>query len=296
MSLVNDLITEVVDSSSDLSQVLRKARVLASELRSEELRVWAEAESSGYKDKDALPDYRVSTASNFGNFVASLGRHASGLNIPLSLLPENWREPLSKLELRSGVAALQEMFRSEKGYMEGWNADIVAAVSRDIYEGMNMISAWKAIPRTKVAAVLDAVRNRLLNFLLDLKEQHPEVEAAGVNLQSIPEEDVRVNVVNNIYGGHNVLASGGTVHQQVQQGVEPGDLASLLSALREASLPEELISELSVAIKEDEPVRKGGIGPRVSRWLAKVGEKVVTNTAAAFATQALIQYYGLPGA
>lgn len=295
MSLVNDLITEVVDPSSDLSQVLRKARVLASELRSEELRVWAEAELSGYKDKDALPDYRVSTATNLGNFVGSFGMRGSGINIPLSTLPEKWREPLSKLELRSGVAALQEMFRSE-GYKEQWNADNVAAVSKDIYEGMNMISAWKVIPKARVASVLDAVRNRLLNFLLDLKEQHPEVEAAGVNLQSIPKEDVRVNVVNNIYGGHNVLASGGMVHQQVHQGVEPGDLASLLSALREASLPEELISELSVAIKDDEPVRKGGIGPRVSRWLAKVGEKMVTNTATAFATQALIQYYGLAGA
>jgi len=295
VSLVNDLITQVVDSSSDLSQVLRKAKVLASELRSEELRVWAEAESSGYKDNDALPDYRVSTASNRGNFVGSFGTSGSGINIPLSTLPENWRERLSKLALRSGVAALQEMFRSE-GYKEQWNADMVAAVSNDIYKGMNMISAWKDIPKARVAAVLDAVRNRLLNFLLNLKEQHPEVEAAGANLQSIPKEDVRVNVVNNIYGGHNVLASGGTVHQQVQQGVQPGDLASLLSALREASLPQELISELSGAIKEDEPVRKGVIGPKVLRWLAKVGEKVVTNTAAAFATQALLQYYGLAGA
>ena len=36
VSLVSELITEVVDSSSDLRQVLRKARMLASELRSVE--------------------------------------------------------------------------------------------------------------------------------------------------------------------------------------------------------------------------------------------------------------------
>ena len=160
---------------------------------------------------------------------------------------------------------------------------------------MNMVSAWKATSKAEIAAVLDAVRNRLLNFLLDLKEQHPEVEGVDADLRSIPEDDVRVSVINNIFGGQNVLASGGTVHQQVHQAVKPGDLASLLSALREASLPEELVSELSEAIEEDEPVRGAGLGPRVSIWLAKVGEKVATSAAGGFAAQALPQYYGLAG-
>ncbi len=294
MSLVNDLITEVVDASSDLSQVLRKAKVLASELKSKELRAWAEAELNGYEDKDALPKYRVSAGSNFGNFVG-YGMRANALPIRLSSLPESWRESLSKLELRSGIAALQEMFRSEKDYQEHWDADRIAAVSEKLYSDMNMIRAWKVITKSEIVAVLDAVRNRLLNFLLDLKEQYPEVEAADMNLHSIPKDDVRVNVVNNIFGGQNVLASGGTVRQQVHQGVKPGDLVSLLAALREASLPEELISELPVAIDKDKLVPKGGIGPSVTRWLAKVGEKVATNTAVEFATKALLRYYGPAG-
>ena len=294
MSLVNDLITEVIDSSSNLSQVLRKATVLASELRSEELRAWAEAELGGYEAEDALPDYRISIGSNFGNFVGIAWR-GNAMPIALSSLPEAWREGMSKLRLLSGVASLEEMFKAETAYQEEWPADMVAAVSGRIYDGMNMLMAWKAIPKARIAAVLDAVRNRLLKFLLDLREQHPEVETTGVNLQSIPPDDVRVNVITNIFGGQNDVASGETVHQQVQQGVKPGDLASLLTALGEARLPEGLIGELSLAINEDEPVRKGGLGPKVSGWLGKVGEKVGTTTAAAFASQALLQYYGLTG-
>lgn len=152
---------------------------------------------------------------------------------------------------------------------------------------------WKLLPRTDVAGVIDAVRNRLLNFLLALKEQHPEVDVDGGDLKSIPKDDVRVNVVNNIYGGQNVIASGEVVHQQVSQGVEPDDLSSLLSALREVSFPEELIGELLLAIDEDAAVRQGGIGPRVSGWLAKIGGNVATNTAAGFATKAILQYYGV---
>ena len=100
MSLVNDLIEEVVDSSPNPSQVLRKAMVLASVLRSGELEAWAEAELNGYGGKDALPDYRVSIGSNLGDFVGTLGWSGKALPIPLSRLPERWRESKSKLELR----------------------------------------------------------------------------------------------------------------------------------------------------------------------------------------------------
>jgi len=179
ISLVNDLITEVVDSSSDLSQVLRKARVLASELRSDELRVWVEAELNGYTSTDPLPDYRVSVASNFGNFVGYAGSQGKGLPIPPSTLPEQWRGSVSRLELHQGLAALQEMFNSEEGYKEQWSADNIAAVAQDIYHDMTMLSAWKTIPKARIAGVIDTVRSRLLGFLLDLREQHPEVEIAG---------------------------------------------------------------------------------------------------------------------
>ena len=294
MSLVNELIAKVVDSSTDLSEVLRKARVLASELRSEELGRWAEGELNGYNDEDVLPDYRVSIGSNFGNFVG-YRTQGNGLPIALSNLPEDWRERMSKLKLSSGVASLQEMFRSEKNYQEEWPADAVALVSKDIYEEMNMVMAWKAIPKARIADVLDAVRNRLLSFLLELKVQHPEVETTEVNLQTIPKEDVRLNIVNNIFGGHNVFASGETVNQKVEQGVKLGDLVSLLSAFREEQVPEGLLDELSAAISDDKPVGKSGIGPKVSLWMAKAGEKVATNTFAAFAAQALAQYYGIAG-
>jgi len=64
--------------------------------------------------------------------------------------------------------------------------------------------------------------------------------------------------------------SGRTVHQEMQQGVTAGDLASLIAALTEASLPEELINELPSAIEQDEPIRTDGLGPNVSKWIAKV--------------------------
>ena len=295
MSLVGDLITETVDASSDLSQVLRKAKVLASELSSEELGAWVDAELGGYKPDDLLRDYRVFVATNLGSFISATWE-GPGLPIPLSSLPNAWRQPLSNVELRQGIAALREMHDSETEYVEQWPADAVAAVAGKIYEGANMYRAWKALPKARLAGVLDSVRNRLLNFLLGLKERHPEVETPEADLHAIPHDEVRVNVVNHIFGGTNVFASGGTIHQQVQQGADSETMATLLEALRAATIPEDLLRELQAAIEEDEPERGDGLGPRVSRWLARVGAKAASGTTAAIATQALLQYYGLAGA
>ena len=283
MSLVDDLITEVVDSASDLGQVLRKARVLASDLGSEELRLWVESEQNGYPKEDTLPSYRVSVAINRGNFIGTSWRGES--NIPLNILPENYRDIYSKLELRGGVAALLEMHQSD-GYRWEWSADLVASVSNKVFDNMSMISAWKVIPPARVVETLDAIRNRLLNFLLDLKEQYPVVAADG-DLKSIPEDEIRASVINHFYGDHT------TVNQQIHQGVQAGEILSLLAALRELSISEDLINDLSPAITEDESGVYLGIGPKVFGWLARVSENAATSSAAGIATQAILRFYGI---
>ena len=138
-----------------------------------------------------------------------------------------------------------------------------------------MRMVWKHIPQAEITGVLDTVRNKLLSFLLELKEQYPEVEDADAGLRAILSNEVRISIVNNIFGGNNNLASGQSVQHTVNQNVKQGSIDSLLSVLAEASLPEESIDELRVAISEDESISRDGLGPKVSIWMAKLAEKQV---------------------
>ncbi|MCH7492116.1 hypothetical protein IID19_00800 [Patescibacteria group bacterium] len=218
---------------------------------------------------------------------------ANSLLVSPSVLPESYRESYEKLELRQGVAALQEIHRSD-GYKWGWPADVVASVSKNVYVGMSMLSAWKVIPNSQVAGVIDAVRNRLLNILLELREHHPEVLTAEGNLQPIPKDAIRMLVINNIYGVQNVVEPGGIVNQQIYQRVRTGDLDSLTAVLKELSLSNELLADLSSAISEDEDVRGKGIGPKISSWLGRIAESASTSIVT-IATQAILRFYGLSG-
>jgi AbiTii-like protein len=52
-----------------LSSTLRKARVLASQLNSDELANWASRELDGYQSVDELPDYRVIRTGCVGDWT-----------------------------------------------------------------------------------------------------------------------------------------------------------------------------------------------------------------------------------
>src|SRR5260370_5408794 len=60
---------DLLNQGVALSTILRKAKVLASQLRSEELSNWVSQELDGYKSNDNLPDYRVFSTSCFGTWT-----------------------------------------------------------------------------------------------------------------------------------------------------------------------------------------------------------------------------------
>jgi hypothetical protein len=48
-----------------------------------------------------------------------------------------------------------------------------ALVQPTVYEGMQCIAAWRVVPRAMFVGVVDGVRNRLLDLVLELERQVP---------------------------------------------------------------------------------------------------------------------------
>ena len=69
MSLLGDIINELVDSNESLSSPLLKTKVLATRLKNEELLSWVNHEVMGYSDEVELPRYRKYTADIKGTYI-----------------------------------------------------------------------------------------------------------------------------------------------------------------------------------------------------------------------------------
>ena len=189
MSLLREIQDAAIDSNVDLSVLLRKCKVLAARLGNPEFKQWVENELSGYKAVYSLPDYRIRKVNSKGHFSGPLQSGMRYADIPLSCIDKRFHKVLSHSYMTQPVAAMESLVRdaSKGSLQEPWNPDLVAYVSHDIYEGMNCMQAWKVIPVSSVVAALDAVRNRILSFVLEIEAESPDAGEAPVNSNPVPQ-------------------------------------------------------------------------------------------------------------
>ncbi|MCL5959400.1 MAG: hypothetical protein M1358_08805 [Chloroflexi bacterium] len=305
MSLLGEIRDAAVDSEVSLSVVLRKSKVLAARLGHEAFKKWVDQELNGYRLKGELPEYRIISVESRGYFSGPFGSGLNNAPIPPGCLPENFRELASIVYLTDGVSAYEALVKQGGGStcQSPWPADLIVSVGSEIYEGLNCLSAWRVIPSNSLVAVLDTVRNRILNFVLEIEEEAPEAGEAKPGTRPLPGE--RVNQVFNTYilGGNNNLASGSSnFTQNVVNTVQKGDFDSLRSYLASLGVSAKEIQELEKAIQQDgEPQHPRQFGEKVAGWIGKMTSKAVsgawsgvTAAAAELLFKAVASYYGIP--
>ena len=64
----------------------------------------------------------------------------------------------------------------EQTFTFPWPTDVVALVQTRFYTNMNLMQAWKVIPATVFHGTLSGIRDRVLQFALEIESENP---AAG---------------------------------------------------------------------------------------------------------------------
>jgi len=303
MTLLQEIQKEAVDGSSDLPTLLRKCRILAARLKNDKFKNWIQYELDGYPSSADLPDYRKMQCQSIGHFFGSFGRALRNTPIPTTCIPKQFRDFVANVEVHGGVGGLQNLISHSEGrtLQEQWPADLVAAVASQICEGMNLVQAWKAIPSSAIVGILDTVRNRILNFVLEIESAAPDAgEATGT--PSITSEQVGSVFNTYIMGNVGNIASGSThVQQHATITVNKGDSESLAKFLKTMNVEDEDIQKLQEALVTEPVATSGGFGKRVSAWIGEMVSKsaqglwnVTTTIASNILTKAVEQYYGLP--
>lgn len=302
MSLFTDLRSQVVESSVDLSTVLRKARLLAVSLDAPDLDTWVQNELGGYPDADSLPPYRILHLPLMGTFSSPF-KVVRNFPIPVSMLPENLKRVAERTPMGHSVRELETMAKASKDSLRHtWPTEgvILAQKHVEMIDGGNLIELYQPVPKASIEGVLDAVRNRLLDFLLALQRLNPAVASSEDAISTIPSDEVSQQVRLTIYGDHNVVAAGSHISQSVEIDNSTGDISGLKDVLGRLGLLEEDMAELETAIQQDETPQSKHLGPAVAGWIGKMVSKAVAGTwqvatgaASGVLTQAILRYYGL---
>lgn len=302
-TLLHQIQMEAVDGAQDLSNLLRKCRILAQRLANEDLKTWVIKELDGYDPEEDLPDYRVlNQALILADYFGAFGAQLRNVRVPITSIPKEYRDFIAGVRANQGVRQIQEQIECAKdGSLRiAIPPEAYGAISNlNVREDMAMASAVKIVNTSFLQGILDAVRNRILNFTLELESQAPStgdpLEGLRVNkpdvIQHIFNTEIKGNVGNVSQGGSNI--------SQVAN-VLTGDSDSLHTALRAIGLTDKDAGNLVDAAQSEAPREDGSFGKKVSALIGKAFTKasegllkIPASVAGSLLTEALKRYYGI---
>jgi hypothetical protein len=286
------------DDHVPIATLLRRARVLAFRLRHEPLKQWIKSELDGYSGDAELPDYRFLHLPSRGD-VRTPFEMVSNIGLPMFNLPDDLRKMATEVRVTNSIREIERMSKEEEG-KHFWPPEVVMLAHKYLPLRGTLIEAWNPLPTYLLEGILDAVRNRLQEFALELDTVQPGVLADFDLAAGIAAARVEQVFNMTIHGGSNTIAAGNVVTQQVGSQVITGDMASLEKELQKLGVPLPEIEELREAIETDDQPEAKEFGPKVQNWLGKAitkmaqgSWKTVTDAAPKLIVKALIHYLGL---
>ncbi|HEL4106455.1 TPA: hypothetical protein UM350_001091 [Stenotrophomonas maltophilia] len=225
-SLVQEIQRDALDPAVGVSDLLRKALVVSTKLKITVDTAWIKSELSGYGGDVELPKYRELRG------IPQVHNPRHGY-MPLQMPPEMELE-FCRLPMGFSVAEVESLLQQNEGLLR---FTFPAPVTAHFLKHMEVkMQPSLAISPSVFHGVLDTVRNRVLQWALDL-------EGAGVvgDGMSFSPTDVKAaqhvtTITNNIGSMHNSqlqqLSSG---QQSYQIAESREELSALLKEIRRAA-------------------------------------------------------------
>jgi hypothetical protein len=281
MSLLRDIQGAATDPNIDVATLLRKAKILASRLKNQELARWVDSELDGYPDAKDLPPYRILAVSSRGTLINRWRTvHLPEAGVMSSLIPAEFRGWAETAYLIASVSAYDSLIKqSDSGGMLAvdWPQEIAVKFGAVGYAQLECLAAWQVIPVSALVAVIETVRNRVLSFALEIEEEAPDAGEAPPGAMPMPQDRVGQVFHTVIMGGVNNVAPG-AVNLSQSHTVQQGDVSSLIGYLKSLGVGLSEIHSLEKILHEPLDAQRGG---PVREWFGTLAMKTAEGLPAA---------------
>lgn len=224
-SLVEELQRDSLDSNCSISDLLRKAKVVASKLGLEEFLIWTKHELDGY-DIDP-PSYREVTGR-----VRVWNPYRGWL--PLQFPDPGMERKFSTRLISQKVAELEQLAKMKSGEL---HVPFPPEIAQMIRNSMNYpLEPTLAIASTAVNGILDAVRNIILDWSLKLEKN--EIKGEGMTFSKedkakaqAPGVVYQIDRIENFSGNMGGVSGHGVVNATTTIGIDADALTGLVKQL-----------------------------------------------------------------
>lgn len=276
--MLKELIEDIAYSKISLSEALLRSKLVEFKIKNETFKIWLKKELEGYSFKDeSLPKYRKVSSDSWLILSDTWGRTQ---NIQIEL-PDSFGEKVLDVihfhRIIESISIVEQQIKTFERVSGTLNLpNKVVKMIGDLYkpqldsQELTVVSGFREINKLQYQDVLDQTKNKLLDILMELDTQFPDLQ----NEKAMNKEDkdkVQNIITNNIYGGNNPMniAAGSVVNQTVSGRFGEDEEVELKTLGVETSQVDELKSIL-LSTKGD----KATISEKAKKWLGSVTASV----------------------
>jgi hypothetical protein len=294
-TLLRDIQSSALSVDTSVEVLLRQCVVLAARLNHNPLREWANLELTGYPGDVPLPPYRPKINTTvLGNLAGYFQSQLRNAGLAASAVPDDeLRDALFTFEVRMGVPEMEALLESGgQTFTYPWPTDVVVLLQGAFYDDMNLMQAWKVLPATIFRSTLSGIRDRVLQFALDIEAENPEAGEAAPGEIPIPQEQVSQIFNQHFYGSIGAVATAGRDVAGVQGTV---NMTALTAALDSLGIEKVASDALVEAVRADQ-AENGAVGSRTREWLDRLSTGAIglgSGVSAGVATDLIAKLLGI---
>ncbi|WEX86128.1 hypothetical protein PZN02_002386 [Sinorhizobium garamanticum] len=303
MGLLVEIQRDAISDTTPASTLLRKCLVLAHNLDSNLLEDWVRHELNGYPKDVEVPDYRripMHFKANLTNLVYTVTNQP----VPQALVAKAAGDSdIGTFKCRQAIATISEdKIKDSDTLVVNFDNYALVLERKGIFDSSyNVSQFWGEVPSPSVLGIVDAVRNRVLEFALALSKKYPNAgEVGGITMKE-PSVEKTVNQIFNTTINGNAGVVGNADNATVNITVNQGNFGDLRQQLMRQGIGEDDIKELEAAITSEPQIGADKkYGPKVGQWVGKMLGKAASGAwnvglqaGGVILEKALLGYYGL---
>ncbi len=260
-ALIPELIAMASDPTVKTPDLLRKAMVAARQLKQREWVTWIGYELQGYPDEVELPPYRVIRCE------LKVRNPFRGL-IPIIISHPEYAEAVSTCRFGQSISGLEDAAIPGKNVKIALPPEMMAMLIQDLNLDMEPI---QVVGGNQLRALIDAVRNKLLTWALDLAEAGIQGEGMSFTPQEQQEAQqlapVNIHIRGNATGFQFMQNSpGGQQQQTVTSEQKEAALAALLPWLAQVIAQGQLQREACAELQAELDTLKAQAASPKPKW------------------------------
>lgn len=269
-SPVHELQLAAKSNSTSIAELLRMCKIVAVKLRLSRVDDWVEQELNGYEDASSLPSYRkLACRIRVKNPVTQAF-------MPVTILDPEMADHFSRARVVQSVASLQEFLAqgTPSAHLPLSNEErrILAESLEDPHDVEWFHPVLEMHP-SQLAGILDAVRNRVLDWSLNLEQEG----ILGQGFSFSEAEQGKASNAPSVINITGVQTIGNVVGSATQSTINHGQLDTLDADLVRHGFTPEQRNEISQMIRDYQTAsqdQKWKKAASVAKWAVEQSDKL----------------------